>query len=261
MSTDDFVSLDTARLLTLYAELAQRARLASPLLSLTQNLASKTPPKPEGPQNVAELRSIAESTKAIAKELQARQATQEITNLFFDDSPDVRMGAIMQFSEIDSELTLAATHALLAGLSTREALTLRLRARTPPPPQPSLKDMSDDALVARFEDVGLRESATSLLDPTEEPEDQQTQNRITGEVVDVLRELKARDLLGRLLPMLTNPNMTIRYRAAQGCQRLAEQAATAALESVAESLSFYDKVQALDILAYWRKGKALIDGL
>ena len=117
--------------------------------------------------------------------------SSEITNLFFDDDPDVRMGAIMQFADVDPETTSAATHALLARLSTREMLALRLKSAHAAAERPSLKEMSDDALVARFEDAGLRQSATQFLDPIDEPEDQETQNRVAIEVVDVLRGVES----------------------------------------------------------------------
>jgi HEAT repeat protein len=265
MNTDDDASLDTSRLLTLFTELAQRARMASPLTDILESAVSKIPPKPAQEwqkENLAELTAIATSVKAIAAQLLARRAIPEITNLFFNDDPDIRMAAIMQFvDDVDPEVTRAATHALMARLSTREMLAQPLRARTPPPDRPSLKEMSDDALVARFEDAGLRQSATQFLDPIDEPEDQETQNRVAIEVVDVLEELKVRDLLPRLLPLLASANLTVRWRAAQGCLRLSEREAVASLESVANSLSFDDRMAARDNLGHWRKGKALIDGL
>jgi HEAT repeat protein len=264
MITDDYAALDTPQLLTLYAELLRRARISRPVTDILDLFTGKTPPeaaKETGEKGIAEFASAVAPMKAIATELRSREAFLEIRNLFFDDDPDVRMGAVAQFADIDPETSAAAAHTLVAGLTTREVLALRLSARTPPPSRPGLKEMSDDALVVRFEDAGLRESAAQLLDPTDEPDDQETQNRIAIEVVDILQELKARGLLPRLLPLLTNPNLRIRFRAAQGCLRLAEQEATAALESVAKSKNFDDRWAARNALARWHEGKCLIDGL
>ena len=88
-----------------------------------------------------------------------------------------------------------------------------------------------------------------------------THNRIAGELVDVMQELKSRGALAKLLPLLSSDNMGVRRRAAQGCMRLAEDKAVAALESVVASGSFDDRLAAGDVLENWHKGKCLVDGL
>ena len=72
---------------------------------------------------------------------------------------------------------------------------LQRRARQKPPERPTLAEMSDDDLVARFKDAAERESGTHFLDYLEDPADKDLQNEIVVEVWDIMRQLKARGLL------------------------------------------------------------------
>jgi hypothetical protein len=63
--------------------------------------------------------------------------------------------------------SLAATKAAFAMSPTREVLASRRRARRRPPERPTLAEITDDQLLARFEDAALRESGTRFLDDLE----------------------------------------------------------------------------------------------
>jgi HEAT repeat protein len=229
-----------------------------------KSIRSGIPPKPTDKpreQDEAELKKSAATLQGAAAALRARAAISEIRALFEDDDPDLRLWAARLFCDVDPEAASAATRSIFALTSTQEMLAIRRNARRAPPSRPTLKEMSDNALVVRFEDAAKRQGATQFLDPIDDPEDQETHNRTVIEVTNILAELKARGLLPRLLPFLSSGNLTVRWRAAQGCQRLSEQQAVEALESVIKSGNLSETVPARHILDSWRKGKCLIDGL
>jgi HEAT repeat protein len=211
-------------------------------------------PTPEREARVATI-------KALGAALVAREPIPGVRRLFEDDDPNVRAWAAGQFMAIDPQWGLAALEGLMNGLSTREVLDLMQRVMEEPPPEPALKDMTDDALVARFEDAATREFATRFLDCDEDQDDIDTRNRILGEVWDVMRELKARGLLGRLLPLLDSPNVTVRREAATACLRVAEEKAVAVLEDTGVNGGANDKYAAREALANWRKKGSVVFGV
>jgi HEAT repeat protein len=259
MSADDYAAVSTERLLEMFAEAAKGTALGRSLLSISNAARFSVPLQAVG--KTSERMQSAAVIRAVGAALRAREAISEVRRLFEDDDPDVRMCAASQFRDIEPERASAAISGLYAKLPTREALALRRRARQAPPRRPSLKEMSDDALVARFEDAAARQSASQFLDCLDDPKDMATHNRVVGEVTGILRELKSRGLLGRLLPSLASPDFTVRHRAAQGCLRIAEEKAVAALDSVVASGSFNERLAARDTLEHWRNGKRLVDGL
>jgi hypothetical protein len=171
------------------------------------------------------------------------------------------MWAARQFGDLDPEAAAAAIHSIFALLSTQDVLDLRQWAREAPPSQPTFREMTDDALLARFENAAERENATQFLDPLDNRGDQKAKDRLASEMLDIFRELKARGLLGRLAPLLESANLTVRFRAAQGCLRLDEKRAATALESVIANGSFDEALPAREALDDWREGRSLIDGL
>jgi HEAT repeat protein len=259
MSADDYAAMSTERLLEMFAEAAKGTALGRSLLSISNTVRSSVPLEAVG--KTSERMQSAAVIRAVGAALRAREAISEVRPFFEADDPDVRMCAASQFRDIEPERASAAICGLYAKLPTHEVLALRRRAREAPPRQPSLQEMSEDALVARFEDAAARQSASQFLDCLDDPKDMAAHNRVVGEVTDILRELKARGLLGRLLPSLDSPDFTIRRRAAQGCLRIAEEKAVAALETIAASGSFNERLAARDTLEHWRKGKCLVDGL
>jgi hypothetical protein len=259
MSADNYSAMSTERLVALFIEAAKKTIAGSGLFGLLDDMASPAPPETRRP--ISQSPEAVAAVQALGAALRPRKPIPEIRRLFEDDDRDVRACAAGQFGPIDPEWAAATWSGLFANLPTREVLALTRRARQAPPDSPTLKEMSDDAVVARFEDAATREYATQFLDCSGDPEDMATHNRIAGELVDVMQELKSRGALAKLLPLLSSDNMGVRRRAAQGCMRLAEDKAVAALESVVASGSFDDRLAAGDVLENWHKGKCLVDGL
>ncbi|MGD0187937.1 MAG: DUF2019 domain-containing protein [Roseiarcus sp.] len=259
MSADNYAAMTTERLLALFVEAAKKTGAGSGLFGLLDDMAASVPP--EKARSISAAPEAKAAVQALGAALRGRKPIAQIRQLFEDDDRDVRTCAAGQFGSIDPEWAAATWKGLFAKLPTSEVLAFMARARQAPPDRPTLKEMPDDGLVARFEDAATRQYATQFLDRVDNPEDMATHNRISGEVVDVMKELKSRGALARLLPLLANPNMTVRRRAAQGCLRLAQDKAVAALDSVVASGSFHDRVAASDTLDHWRKGKCLVDGL
>ena len=256
MSADDYAAMTTQRLLQLFVEAAK----ATPTIyaewraTMVSGVVDKFKSTPEREASIAAI-------KALGAALLARKPIPELEPLFEDGDPNVRAWAAGQFIGIDPLLAHATLEGLRAGLSTQEVLDLMERAIEEPPSQPTLKEMPDDALVARFEDAATREYATRFLDCDEDQDDIDTRNRILGEVWDVMRELKARGLLERLLPLLASPNVTVRREAATACLRGAEQQAVAALEDIAVNEGADDKYAAREALDNWRKNGMVVYGV
>ncbi len=256
MSADDYTTMNTERLIELFVEAAKRTVAGRKLFGLLDDIASSVPP--EAAQKISPAPGSAAEIQALGAALRARKPIPEIRRLFDNDDRDVRTCAAGQFGSIDPEWAAATWNGLFAGLSTRDVLALSRRARQAPARRPTLKEMSDDALVARFEDAATREHATQFLDCIDDPKDMAVRNSIRSEVWDIMRELKARDALGRLLPLLASPNMTVRREAATACLRVAEQKAIAVLEVVAAQGKLDDQIPAQDALEGWRKkGRAV----
>jgi hypothetical protein len=267
MTADDYASLSTTRLLELFADGARKMGVGRGNDAFHRRLRSN-PLKvlvPSEPLDWVEIRSNIEkglqTIIAVEKALRARGAIPEITRLLDEADPDVRFCAMMRFSDIAPELASSASHSFNAQLPTRDVLELRRRARQAPPSRPTLQEMSNDALIERFEDAATREGGSHLLDPIDEPEDQETCSRLNGELLDIMRELKVRGLIGKLTPLLDSTNSAVRFRAGQACLRSAEKKAVEALESVVANGDFEEAVAARETLDGWRKEECLVDGL
>jgi hypothetical protein len=72
----------------------------------------------------------------------------------------------------------------------------------------------------------------AFLDYLDNPADKDLQNKIVAEVWGIMRQLTARGLLTRLLPLLASDDLTVRREAATACLRVAAPQAEAAFESV-----------------------------
>ncbi len=256
MSVDDYAAMSTKRLLQLFAEAAKSTPTiyAEWRTALASGVSEKVRPTPERDARVATI-------KALGVALAARKPIPGVRRLFEDDDPNVRAWAAGQFIGIDPHWRYATWEGLITGHSAREVLDLMRRAIQARPSQPILKDISDDALVARFEDAAAREYATRFLDCDEDQDDIDTRNRILGEVWDVIRELKARGLLGRLLPLLESANVTVRREAAIACRRVAEEKAVAVLEDIGVNGGANDKYAARDALNHWRENSMAVYGV
>jgi HEAT repeat protein len=256
MSADNYAAMSTARLLQWFVEAAKSTPTiyAKWRTVFASGMTEELVPTPERAARVATI-------KALAAELVARKPIPGVRQLFEDDDANVRAWAAGQLMAVDPQWGFATLQALINGLSTREALDLMQRVIEEPPSLPALKDMGDDALVARFEDAATREFATRFLDCVDDQNDIDTRNRVLGEVWDVMRELKARGLLGRLLPLLESSNVTVRREAATACLRVAEEKAIAVLEAVAADGGVNDMYAARDALEGWRKEGMAVYGV
>ncbi len=217
MSSDKYgCVMSTERLLELFADAAKpRVDLASQLLFNTIDGVKASVPSPAKPmpmgerlQAAAELRALGESAlrartdcggEAVVRRRRSRCARERRLVLFRSGPPKWR-----------ARRSARPTPDCQRG----EVVALRRRALQEPPPRPTLKEMSDDALVARFEDAAIREYATRFLESVQESQDMTERNRILDEIWDIMRELKARDALGQLVPLLASPNITVRREAA-----------------------------------------------
>lgn len=177
------------------------------------------------------------------------------------DDPDVRAVAAGAFADVAPDLSYAAGQAAYAGLAANHVAELKRRAQQKPPERPTLVELSDDQLVARFKDAAERESGTHFLDYLENSADKDLQNEIVVEVWDIMRQLKVRGLLPRLLPMLASEDLTVRREAATACLRVAAPQAEAALESVAHDGAYPDSFLAHEALANWRDKGQIVYGV
>jgi len=252
MSEENYAAMSTDKLIEAFVETAKVTPNAFAKLGKPKYIESVTP--------TAEREAQVARLKALGKALRPRQPIAEVRALFEDESADVRGWAGGLFMVIDPLWAGAAMQGLLHDLSTREVLDLRRRAEEPPPPE-RLQDLSDDALVARFEDAATREFATRLLTPEDEQETIDLRNVILGEVWDVMRALKARGLLAQLLPLLDSANVTVRREAAVACLRVAEEKALAALEDIAAHAGWDDKFEAVGALTAWRENGLVVYGV
>lgn len=242
MSADDYSALTTDRLFELFVDDAKRFGLASSKLAVLRLLRDPQAQKPaQNPneqkpaQNPKEQESAAARLWATSAVLKARRPVAQAERLMEDDDPDIRATAAVFLADLSPELAAAATESYLVGMPTREVLALQRRARQAPPERPTLEEMSDDELVARFEDAALRECGAGFLDYLDNPADKDVQNRIVREVWDIMRQLKARGLLARLQPLFASRNPTVRREAATACLRTAEAQAIGVLEDLARS--------------------------
>jgi len=172
---------------------------------------------------------------ALTPEMRRRAPAATISALMLDPDVDVRMWAAMRFGEFDRELSNAAFAGAREKVSPREALALIEHARTPPPVLPTLAQMSDDDLVARFSDACLREFWTRHCGGGRIPLDIELRNTIDDEVDEIVAEFRRRGTCDRLLPLLDSPNITTRAEAARATVRIAPERAAKALEAVSKS--------------------------
>jgi len=160
MSPEQYAERSTDRLLPLFVDYAKRlglGRVFRAMGGVAPLDASIAVEPQEGKRLAAEL-------LAIAVALGVRPTTPAVAALLRDDDPDVRMAAATFFNEIDPQLAEATRKGVMTGCSADEVIAMRERVRTPPPPLPTLQEMSDEALLARFEDAGERLVGCRFID-------------------------------------------------------------------------------------------------
>jgi HEAT repeat protein len=259
MTENDYSTLSEERLLELFVAAAKRLEIVSSHVEGLRWLKGERATKP-----VVDYKAgvpFAEQIRDVANVLRARKAIAAVKQLLESDDPDVRAVAAGAFADIEPHLSYAAAQAAYAGLATDRVADLQRRARQQPPERPTLAELSDDELVVRFKDAAERESGTHFLDYLENPADKDLQNEIVVEVWDIMRQMKARGLLARLLPLLGSDNLTLRREAATACLRVAAPQAEAALESVARDATYPDSLLAREALANWRDKGQIVYGV
>jgi hypothetical protein len=259
MSGEDYAALPTDRLLEMFVDAARRFRLGRSQLARLQYLRDPLAPKLD--DDLEARKPAAAQLWATSIALRERQPVAEAERMMEDDDPDIRATAAAFLGGLSPEWADAAAKGFQAMLPTREVLALQRRARQAPPERPTLEEMSDDELVARFEDAAQRERGANLLDYLENDDDKDVQNRIVSEVWDIMRQLKARGLLARLLPLFASDNPTVRREAATACLRIAEAQAIDVLEAIARNEIYGDGFAARSALARWRKEGTIVYGV
>ena len=255
----DYAALPTERLIDMFRDAARQYGMGRSQLAALDNL--RAPLAPPLTDRLMERKPAFDQIWALSLILYDRQSVGEVEQLLEDGDPDIRATAAGFLGQLSPELANAAAKGFQVKRPTREILALQRRARQAPPRLPTLEDMSDDELVARFEDAALRVSGVYLLDYLEDETIQDLRNDICREVWDVMRQLKARGLLARLLPLLASDNLMVRYEAAVACLRIAEPEAIAALEKVSRDGVFGDNFLARIALRDWREKGRVVHGL
>ncbi len=205
------------------------------------------------PEKTPERQAMNQELKAVSAELCARKPIEKLRPLFDHESVDVRFYAAMKFLSVDPDWAIAAISAHTEDLSTKDVIALRARAKKRPPARPTVKEMSTEQLVARFEDAGIRRYATRFLGGEFEPFDVKLSNQIVSNMRDVVDELKSRDALAELLPLLDHPNIAVRHDAAGFCLPVARERAIAVLEAVEASRDLIEGPRAGMRLFFLRK--------
>jgi len=252
VSPEDYAQMPTQRLLLLFAETANASGVGRVFQS------GGAPPDAVLPTREEAKRGLADSA-AIAGALSLKATAPEIEPLFDSDDPDIRICAAALLSAFAPALSEAAWRGVMAKRTTREALALGARARTPPPARPALAEMDDDALMTRFEDAAERLTACRFIDWRDDESDKDVRNAIVAEQSQIGAEIRRRGMLARLLPFLDGAEPSARLFAALGCLRIAAAKAAATLAVIGVDGNLDDRTVALDNLERWRNGPGAVD--
>lgn len=247
MSANDYAQHGTDALIERFREIADR-------LGTAWGDPRKFQMLPPAVQN-----ELIKEMHAIRAEIVVRKPIAKLRALFEDEDPDVRSMAALQFDTVDPEWGSAALSGLTAKprLTTRETLALKRRALEPPPARPTLQEMSDEELIARFEDAALRDHGAQFTHDENGNPDVEVRNPIVRELVGIGKEIAARNLLPKLFPFLDHPYDTVRSEAARVCLDLVPERAIPILEAIVESGRYYNLSYASRALEAWRKKKGL----
>ena len=162
------------------------------------------------------------------------------------------MGASIYLSDADPVLAEATREGVMRGCSASDVVAARLRVRQPPPPRPTLQEMSDEALLTRFQDAGERLTACQFIDWVHDDRDMNTRNDIIGELIATRVEAKRRAVLAKLVPFLDSPDPSIRHHAAIACLGFATDKAVAALKGLEADADPHVRAAAGWTLDRWR---------
>ena len=149
------------------------------------------------------------------------------------ENRDVRAWAGAQLTPIDPDWSCAAISGLRLNIPTHEIMALCERVERGPPAGPSLRDMTIDELVARFEDAGIRKYATQFMGDDEDPYAITLRNATVDEMIDVANELIGRNAEAALFRLFEHRNVGVRGGAASILLERVPDRAVAVLEEVA----------------------------
>jgi Domain of unknown function (DUF2019) len=242
MNADAVSSMTTDALIEQFVRLAQEIRT---LFTLDRVPAAS-------PEREAAKKSFA----VVAAELRKRRPVAKIRPLFDHESADVRAYAAGRFLDIDPKWAYATLCALNEGVSTARMIEMCDHARRPPPARPSLQEMTVEQLAARFEDAGTRRYATRFCGDGTAPLDVKLSNRIVDEIGKIVAELRSRDAMKALLPLLEHSNIAVRSDAAGRCLSTAPDLALPVLEAIAAGDDEIERLNAPDWIRSWRRKSA-----
>lgn len=219
MNDDSYANTSTDELIRRFADTAKR----------TGSGWSSVIARPE-----AYRKALVKEMQAMGAELRARKPIAEIRRLFENENPDVRGWSSAQFHSIDPIWGQAAGSSLAYNVTVREALALRQRVLDGTPPGPPLEDMTIAQLIDSFKAACTRLYATTRFLSDEEGGgmDMAAYNHVAGDSYAVARELAKREKVEALVPLLDDPLITTRERAAMYCLPVATDKALAVLEEV-----------------------------
>jgi len=255
MSPNDYAAMTTEQLVTHFVACAKQLGLGRLNRAVGGGATLDSPAvvgTPEGDRLAAELRAMAAASRG-------RPMAPEATALLRDEDLDVRTTASVYFGPFAPELAQATWEGALAGCSGSEVIAARQRARTPPPRRPTLQEMNDEALLARFQDAGERLTAFRFVDWANNKRDMNRRNAVIGELTAIGVETKRRGMLGRLVPFLDSPDPAIRHHAASACLRIAPEKAVATLEALEANGDGDTRAAAGWTLDRWRAGECYVD--
>src|ERR1700730_1867476 len=161
-----------------------------------------SPTRLKVPVRSAEFAHGKDALHAIAAVLQARKPVKVLrTQLFENESPDVRSWAGTLLHAVDPDWASAPTTGLFRGLTTREVLAWRDRILRGPPRRPTLKEMTAAELLERFVDACERcyGSRRFLTDEQGGGLSMKAYNKVSGEPYAVAQELNERGEVNALV--------------------------------------------------------------
>jgi hypothetical protein len=229
LSPEQYMEMSSERLLSRFVEYAKQLGLGRAMRAIGGG------PPVDGPialQSPDKGKPVSDELLAVSTALRMRPMGSEILALYDDPDPDVRMCGATYFGDVDPKLAEATRTGVRSGCSASDVTAARLRVRQSPPSRPTLQEMSDEALLTRFQDAGERLTACQFIDWVHDDRDMETRNAIVGELIAIRLEAKRRALLARLVPFLDSPDPSTRHHAAIACLGFATDKAVATLEGL-----------------------------
>ena len=237
MSDDTYANMGTDELIQRFADMAK----------VTGSGWSSVMAQPESKR-----KALVKEMQAMGAELRARKPIAKLRRLFEDEDRDVRGWSGAQFHSVDPEWADATISSLGYHLTVREVLAWRKRILKGAPPGPPLKDMTIEQLVDSFKDACTRLYGTTRFLSDEEGGgmDMAAHNRVATEPYAIAKEFAKRGKLEALVPLIDDPLITTRERAARYCLPVATDRSLAVLEAIGATKTWPE-----DSCAWWTLGE------